>query len=380
MPEQGNHVETLYQIAAYLTGKRGITDPRGGLRMSGTQLETVDATAEQAEDKAFEPNIVGFLCNWCSYAGADLAGVSRLQYPPNMKVIRVMCSGSVDPILVIESLIRGADGVLIAGCHIGDCHYIQGNHYTKYRMYILKEILKKMGWDDRRVRLEWVSASEGQKFAKLISDFTVEMKTLGPSPVAGESPDIDRLEILYILRNILEDFRLNVIITKMRELIESGNVYGEKMTEDEVMVHVNKIVDDEFMRTRIIYATKEKALSVQDLSDILNESPQKVLEHLVTLRDRDLVRVEGVSDFAPLYIAQPQESNRISTLPRWAQIERKSIAISLANLDEELDQETRNFIARELLLTLRCYNCERRRSEVCHFSVCIRGLMSGVVD
>ena len=247
-------------------------------------------------------------------------------------------------------------------------------------MKILSDILKRIGLEDGRVRLEWVSASEGQKFANVISEFTGELKELGPSPVAGESPDIDQLEKLYVLRNILEDFRLNVIITKMREFVETGNVYGNKMTEEEVMEHVHKIVDDEFLRTRILFSTKEKALSVQDLAGILSEPQQKVLEHLVTLRDRDLVRVEGVDDYAPLYIAQPQEGNRISTLPRWAQIERKSIAMSLANLDDELDLETRNFIARELLLTLRCYNCERRRSDVCHFSVCIRGLMSGVVD
>jgi len=342
--------------------------------------QLAEADSVQPEGSAHNPRLVGFLCNWCSYAGADLAGVSRLQYPPNLRVIRVMCSGSVDPIVVIEALIRGADGVLVAGCHIGDCHYIQGNLYTKYRMKILMDILERMGWDERRVRLEWVSASEGQKFAGVVSEFTEQLKELGPSPVAGESPDIDQLEILYILRNVLEDFRLNVIITKMRDLVEKGNVYGETMTEAEVMELVHRVVDDEFLRTRIIYATKEKALTVKNLSDILEVPQKKVLEHLVTLRDRDLIRVEGFVDDSPQYVAQPQESNRISTLPRWAQIERKSIAISLANLDEELDAETKNFIARELLLTLRCYNCERRRSDVCHFSVCIRGLMSGVVD
>ncbi|UCH88595.1 MAG: hydrogenase iron-sulfur subunit [Thermoplasmata archaeon] len=343
------------------------------------EKEQVQETVQQPEPGKFEPQIIGFLCNWCSYAGADLAGVSRIQYPSNLKVIRVMCSGSVDPILIVESLIRGADGVLVAGCHPGDCHYIKGNYYTKNRIKILKEIIKKTGIETERIKLEWVSASEGSKFASVVKEFTDKIRELGPSMVAGDQPNIDQLEGLYVLRNILEDFRLNVFITRMHEWIEDGNVYGDKLSEEQIMDHVNKVVDDEFLRTRILFATKEKALSVQTLSNIFKEPQQKVLEHLVTLRDRDLVRVEGTEEDAPLYIAQPQEGKRISTLPRWAQVERKSITISLANLGD-VDPETRSYIARELLLTLRCYNCERRRSEVCHFSVCIRGLMSGVVE
>jgi F420-non-reducing hydrogenase iron-sulfur subunit len=329
--------------------------------------------------RSHEPRIVGFLCNWCSYAGADLAGVSRIQYPPNLKVIRVMCSGGVDPVLVVEALIRGADGVLVAGCHIGDCHYIQGNLYTKNRMLILKEILTKLGIESSRVQLQWVSASEGAKFASVVSDFTEELKEMGPSPFSGDQPDIDQLEALYILRNILEDFRINIFMTRMRDWLEDGNVYGEKLSEETVLDHVRTVIDDEFIRTRIIFATKEKPMTVEALSEILKEATQKVLEHIVTLRDRDLLRVEGTEGDSPLYIAQPQEGSRITTLPRWAKVERKSIALSLANLGD-VDPETRNYIARELLLTLRCYNCERRRSEVCHFSVCIRGLMSGVVE
>jgi F420-non-reducing hydrogenase iron-sulfur subunit len=246
-------------------------------------------------------------------------------------------------------------------------------------MMILKEILTRLGIDTRRVQLEWVSASEGAKFANLVSIFTEELKELGPSPFAGDQPDIDQLEALYILRNILEDFRINIFMTRMRNWLEEGNVYGDKLSEDEVMDHVRIVIDDEFIRTRIIFATKEKPLSVEALSEILKEPTQKVLEHIVTLRDRDLLRVEGTEGDSPLYVAQPQEGSRITTLPRWAKVERKSIALSLANLGD-VDSETRNYIARELLLTLRCYNCERRRSEVCHFSVCIRGLMSGVVE
>ena len=131
----------------------------------------------------FEPNILGFLCNWCSYAGADLAGTSRIKYPPNIKSIRVMCSGRVDSVMVLEALKKGADGVLIAGCHPGDCHYQSGNYKTNRKVKLLKKLLEDMGIEPERVRFEYVSASEGQKFANVVTDFVDQLKKLGPSRI-----------------------------------------------------------------------------------------------------------------------------------------------------------------------------------------------------
>ena len=128
----------------------------------------------------FEPKIVGFLCRWCSYTGADLAGTSRIQYPSNMSAIRVMCSGRVDPTFVVKALSDGADGVLIAGCHPGDCHYSEGNYKTMRRYPMLLNLLEQFGIDRRRVRLEWISASEGKLFAETVKDFTEQLKSLGP--------------------------------------------------------------------------------------------------------------------------------------------------------------------------------------------------------
>ena len=136
--------------------------------------------------KEFEPNIIGFLCNWCSYAGADLAGTSRLKYPPNIKSIRVMCSGRVDPIFILEALKKGADGVLVAGCHPGDCHYQSGNYKTNRRIKLLKKLLGELGIEPERVRFEYISASEGQKFAQVVTDFVAELKKLGPNPIKEE--------------------------------------------------------------------------------------------------------------------------------------------------------------------------------------------------
>lgn len=129
----------------------------------------------------FEPNIIGFLCNWCSYAGADLAGTSRLQYPHNVKVIRVMCSGRVNPMFVVNALQQGADGVLIGGCHPGDCHYNHGNYLARRRMNVMKKLLEFMGIDPERVKMTWVSAAEGRKFADVVAEVTEEIKKLGPN-------------------------------------------------------------------------------------------------------------------------------------------------------------------------------------------------------
>ena len=130
---------------------------------------------------AFEPTIVAFFCNWCTYTAADLAGTSRLSYPPNIKIIRVMCTGMVDPKFVIKALLEGADGVLISGCNLGDCHYINGNYKARRRVKLLKDILPQFGFKSERLRLTWIGASDGIKFAELMRDLTDQIKALGPS-------------------------------------------------------------------------------------------------------------------------------------------------------------------------------------------------------
>lgn len=136
-------------------------------------------------NNAFEPTIIGFLCNWCSYAGADLAGGSRKQYPANVLPIRVMCSGTVSPLHILKAFQMGADGVLVTGCHIGECHYLKGNYMTAKRIPVAKELLGFIGISPERLRLEWVSASEGDKFASVVAEFTEQIRKLGPSPLKG---------------------------------------------------------------------------------------------------------------------------------------------------------------------------------------------------
>jgi len=153
-------------------GKRNSPSPARILHLKGGGILT-----------KFEPKILAFACNWCSYAGADLAGISRKQYPPNIRMIRVMCSGRVEPIFVLNAFENGADGVLITGCHIGECHYKSGNKKAEVMVEKTKELLSTLGIGAERLRLEWVSASEGQRFANVVADFTGKLKAMGPNPM-----------------------------------------------------------------------------------------------------------------------------------------------------------------------------------------------------
>jgi F420-non-reducing hydrogenase iron-sulfur subunit len=138
-------------------------------------------SAEEHAQADWQPTIIAFLCNWCSYAGADLAGISRIQYPPNVRVVRVPCSGRVNPLYIIKSLQHGADGVLVSGCHPGDCHYISGNYYARRRFTLLKDLLEAVGIEPGRVNFSWVSAAEGEKFSQVVTGVVETARALGPA-------------------------------------------------------------------------------------------------------------------------------------------------------------------------------------------------------
>ncbi len=140
----------------------------------------LSSVEQSGATNTWEPKIVAFFCNWCTYTAADLAGVSRLKHAPNARIIRVMCSGRVDPQFILDAFAKGADGVLIGGCHPGDCHYMEGNYKALRRMRLLRRMLKDMGVGEERFRLEWISASEGERVRTVIDDMTARIKSLGP--------------------------------------------------------------------------------------------------------------------------------------------------------------------------------------------------------
>ena len=251
----------------------------------------------------FEPKIIGFLCNWCSYAGADLAGVSRIQYPPNIRIIRVMCSGRVDPVIILEMFANGADGVIVTGCHPGDCHYVEGNLYEERKIRMLERLLALTDLELGRLRLEWVSASEGQRFAQIVTEFTNQIKKLGPSPVSGKNPNLKVLENLQAAKNAASDFRLRVLVGRERELTEKNNVYEEKIPQEEFDAVLDSAVEAEFIRHKIHLLTRGRPLPVKALAEATELKPAEVLKHIVAMRRRNMITMDHVEGTTPFFKA-----------------------------------------------------------------------------
>ena len=251
---------------------------------------------------AFEPKILGFLCNWCSYAGADLAGVSRIQYPTNIRVIRVMCSGRVDPVFIAEAFINGIDGVIVLGCHLGDCHYISGNYETELKMKMLSKLLNFIDFSDR-IRLDWVSAGEGNRFAQIVGEFTEHIRKLGPSPLKEKKKKTEILDNLNTIKAVLSDKRLRGLVARQRELTTEGNVYNKVISSEEFEKFLDDAILNELLRHKIMIKIKEKGKSVPDIAKEIGIEPYKVLQHIVTLRARGWVDVDEINEEIPTFIS-----------------------------------------------------------------------------
>ncbi len=275
-----------------------------------THEASVTEVTAKVDTSEFEPKIVGFLCNWCSYAGADLAGVSRFQYPPNLRIIRLMCSGRADPYFIIETFIQGADGVFIGGCHPGDCHYITGNLYTEKKIKMTKKIMERTGFDADRLRLEWIAASEGELFAKTIDEFTAQIREFGPSPIADPNPDQKILSNLKTAQNSVSAFRLRALVGKERKIVEEGNVYGELKPQEEFDELLQDAINAEYSRNMILLLTKDQPRSVKELALEIEEPTDLVLEHIVKLRKNNLVALDSIEGTTPKYIALSQEVSK----------------------------------------------------------------------
>ena len=233
---------------------------------------------------SFEPRIVGYLCNWCSYAGADLAGVSRFQYPPTIRAIRVMCSTRVEPSYILTAFLHGADGVLVGGCHLGDCHYITGNYYTIRKVNMARRLLKHAGIDERRLRLEWISASEGERFAQVVTEFTEELKKLGPLP----EEERNSISLKAALRASMQP-RLRIIATKEKVFTEEGNKYGEIFTQHETERLANSMVWDELNEQKILLVLEEGDASLKDIAEKVDLPIDLTFKYIMDLLRRGRV-------------------------------------------------------------------------------------------
>jgi coenzyme F420-reducing hydrogenase delta subunit/predicted transcriptional regulator len=214
-----------------------------------------------------------------------------------------MCSGRIDPIIPLEVFIRGADGVIVLGCHPADCHYVEGNLYEERKIKMLKKLLTLTGLEPERLRLDWVSASEGQRFAQIVTEFTEQIRELGPSPVSGKTPSRKVLENLIAARNAAVDFRLRVLVGRERELTEKCNVYDEKMPQEEFDSLLSEVVEAEFIRQKIHLLTRTQPLSVKALAEATGLPKAEVLRQIVDMRRRNMITVDHIEGQTPLFAA-----------------------------------------------------------------------------
>lgn len=227
---------------------------------------------------SFEPKILSFLCNWCAYAGADLAGISRFQYPPNTRVIRVMCSGRVDPAFVPKAFLAGFDGVMVLGCHPGDCHYLTGNFQAEKKIRLAKRLLEMAGIGSERIILDWVSAGEGERFAQIVRQFVEKVRDLGPLRL-----DPEMRERLEAVRTSLESEKLRWVMGKGPELLEKENVYGERTEKERIEAVMDETIRSELMKNRIVSLLSSGPRSAKEISQALNTGIGETLAHLVSL-------------------------------------------------------------------------------------------------
>lgn len=226
----------------------------------------------------FEPKILSFLCNWCAYAGADLAGISRFQYPPNTRVIRLMCSGRVDPAFIPRAFLAGYDGVMVLGCHPGDCHYLTGNYQAERKIHLTRKLLEMAGIGSERLLLDWVSAGEGERFSQVVREFVEKIRGLGPF-----SLDEEMKERLNAVRASLEGEKIRWMIGKGPELMEKENVYHERLPKERLNEAIESTIRDEFLKNRILVLIESKSMAAREISHKLNLKLNETLNYLVSL-------------------------------------------------------------------------------------------------
>ncbi len=251
----------------------------------------------------FRPKIIGFICNWSLPTEVDIASTSRIHGYPKIRIVRVMCVGRIDPAIVLETFAKGADGVLVIGCHPPDCHYVEGNLQAERKIKMLKKLISRTGLEPERLRLDWAYASEIERFAKIIDNFRNQVTVLGSSPLAGKKPDENILADIMAAKAVAGDCRLRTLVGREKKLIEEGNVYDEKVEQEEFDEVMDESIDAEYVRNRIRLLVKDKSMSVEGLAKHLGLDPKNVLRHIVVMRRRGWVTVDKIERTIPLYTA-----------------------------------------------------------------------------
>jgi len=247
--------------------------------------------------QTFEPKIVAFLCNWCSYAGADMAGISRFQYRPNIRVIRVMCSGRVDPVFIFEAFLSGLDGVLVLGCHPGDCHYLVGNYQAEKLVARVKKLMAIAQFPLERLYLDWVSAAEGIRFAQIVDSFIEKVRREGP--ISKDERFRQRLEAA---KRTVDKERVRWLIGNERNLTDKQNVFGKKISPVEFDALANETLREEFTKSWLLLNLDGKPTSAKELAATTGLPVGEVFNGLVDLMEEGEVSIHGFEAGMPKYV------------------------------------------------------------------------------
>jgi len=245
--------------------------------------------------------LVCFTCNW-AFSEEELA-ISKIRKVANVNVVRMACIGRIDPVIVLETFTKGADGVLLIGCAPPDCHFVQGNVFAEFTVDVLKKLLVLADFEPERLGLCWVSPIEEVKLTSIIEDFVAQLEKVGPSSLAGEKCDVNILENVLATKNAVSDFRLRALIAKEWILKKGVNVYDERISREEFDALLAEVVRAEFIRHKILLLTGKKPLSVKELAKVLNMKPAVVLRHVLNMRRKGMIALDSVEGTTPLYKA-----------------------------------------------------------------------------
>ncbi|BBO92981.1 hypothetical protein DSCOOX_61610 [Desulfosarcina ovata subsp. ovata] len=286
-------------------------------------------------EREFKPRVVGFLCNWCCYGGADLCGVSRFQYPPYIRVIRVMCSGRVDPAFVLRAFANGVDGVFVGGCHINDCHYNTEGNYDAFGMVgIVKKLLEQIGLDPERLRLEWVSAGEGIRFAEVMNDFSAKLKKMGPM---GKSEGVAE----DVLKRRLDAAMKMIPYIKLaeRERLHSNQrteeAYAKFYASEEFDTLFKKLITDKLEISQMIALLREKPRTTGELAELLGLTPSEIARHANISARQGLCRFDESKNLvaAAYYENDDQRTGAQTDTVRAAALDNEKIEAIIAKYE-----------------------------------------------
>jgi coenzyme F420-reducing hydrogenase delta subunit/NADH:ubiquinone oxidoreductase subunit E len=285
-----------------------------------------------AAGQPFEPRILGFLCNWCCYAGADLAGVSRFQYPPNIRVIRVMCSGRVDPAHIFRAFSNGLDGVFIGGCHLNDCHYVtHGNYDALAMVHICKKLLEHIGLDPERLRIEWVSAGEGIRFSNIMNEFVPRIEKLGP---LGRSEGLNEQELKSKLEAVTKLIPyIKLVQSERLRPVKTEEAYKKFFTSEEFDRLFKELITDKLAVSQITALLRERPRSTREISEISGLNHTEVSRHLAVSARNQNVRAMAVDNDKIDRILNKHQGKPNSLVQVLLEIQHENNWISLDVLD-----------------------------------------------